>query len=97
MFGEQILRMILGMLAGVCVAWYLRYDQFKPLLASDRNESLPPLVNISSGVNITTSVDITIKELAELLRSVDGYNGTLEFDSTKPDGTLMLINPLLVN
>lgn len=58
---------------------------------SDINDGLPPLVNIGTGV------DITIKELAELLRSVDGYNGTLEFDSTKPDGTLMLINPLLVN
>ncbi|MDP1522645.1 MAG: GDP-L-fucose synthase [Methylotenera sp.] len=57
-------------------------EQFKPLLASDRNDGLPPLVNIGTGV------DVTIKELAELVRSVVGYNGALEFDSTKPDGTM---------
>ncbi|MDP3332690.1 MAG: GDP-L-fucose synthase, partial [Methylococcaceae bacterium] len=39
-------------------------------------------------VNIGTGIDVTIKELAELVRSVVGYNGALEFDSTKPDGTM---------
>jgi GDP-L-fucose synthase len=57
-------------------------EQFKPLLALDRNDGLPPLVNIGTGV------DATIKELAELVGSVVGYNGELEFDSTKPDGTM---------
>ncbi|MDZ4212751.1 MAG: GDP-L-fucose synthase [Methylotenera sp.] len=57
-------------------------EQFKPLLASYRNDGLPPLVNIGTGV------DVTIKELAELVSSVVGYNGALEFDSTKPDGTM---------
>ncbi|MDP1765975.1 MAG: GDP-L-fucose synthase, partial [Methylotenera sp.] len=57
-------------------------EQFKPLLASYRNDGLPPLVNIGTGV------DVTIKELAELVSSVVGYNGSLEFDSTKPDGTM---------
>ncbi|MDO9394645.1 MAG: GDP-L-fucose synthase [Methylotenera sp.] len=57
-------------------------EQFQPLLASDRNDGLPPLVNIGTGI------DVTIKELAELVRSVVGYNGALEFDSTKPDGTM---------
>lgn len=56
--------------------------QFKPLLALDRNDGLPPLVNIGTGQ------DITIKELAELIGSVVGYSGKLEFDSTKPDGTM---------
>ena len=57
-------------------------NQFKPLLASDRNDGLPPLVNIGSGE------DVTIKELAELIGSIVGYSGNLVFDSTKPDGTM---------
>lgn len=38
-------------------------------------------------VNIGTGVDITIKDLALLVKSIVGYNGNLEFDATKPDGT----------
>jgi GDP-L-fucose synthase len=30
---------------------------------------------------------VTIKELAEMVRGVVGYAGTIEFDNTKPDGT----------
>jgi GDP-L-fucose synthase len=40
-----------------------------------------PLVNIGSGS------DITIAELAETVCSIVGFDGTLVFDSTKPDGT----------
>lgn len=38
-------------------------------------------------VNIGTGTDITIRQLAELIAQLVGYNGTLQFDSTKPDGT----------
>ena len=38
-------------------------------------------------VNIGWGQDVTIRELAELVMSVIGYNGRLIFDSTKPDGT----------
>jgi GDP-L-fucose synthase len=38
-------------------------------------------------VNIGWGKDITIRELAELVMSVIGYSGRLEFDSSKPDGT----------
>jgi len=55
--------------------------QFKPLLANDRNNGVPPLVNIGVGE------DITIKELAELIGNTVGFNGRLEFDKSKPDGT----------
>jgi GDP-L-fucose synthase len=30
---------------------------------------------------------VTIRELAELVCDVVGFSGTLEFDSTRPDGT----------
>lgn len=36
--------------------------------------------------NIGTGVDISIKELAELIKKIVGFNGIIKFDSTKPDG-----------
>jgi GDP-L-fucose synthase len=41
----------------------------------------PDLVNIGCGE------DVTIRELAETVCDVLGFDGTLEFDTTKPDGT----------
>ena len=38
-------------------------------------------------INIGTGNDISILELANLIKEEVGYNGTIEFDSTKPDGT----------
>ncbi len=37
--------------------------------------------------NIGTGIDISIKELAEKIKEVVGYNGTIVWDSSKPDGT----------
>lgn len=39
-------------------------------------------------VNIGTGSDVTIKELALLIKDIVGYEGELTFDATKPDGTL---------
>lgn len=38
-------------------------------------------------VNIGTGTDLSIKDLALLVKKVTGYTGDLKFDSTKPDGT----------
>ena len=38
-------------------------------------------------VNVGCGNDVTIRELAETVCSVVGYEGTLEFDTSKPDGT----------
>lgn len=38
-------------------------------------------------VNIGTGEDITIKELALLVKKVTGYEGEIVFDTSKPDGT----------
>ena len=38
-------------------------------------------------VNVGTGTDVTIGQLAQLIREVVGYTGTLSFDATKPDGT----------
>jgi len=38
-------------------------------------------------VNIGTGEDMSIKDLALLVKEIIGYKGALEFDTTKPDGT----------
>jgi len=38
-------------------------------------------------VNIGTGEEVTIKELAHLVKDVTGYEGDIVFDTTKPDGT----------
>ena len=38
-------------------------------------------------VNIGTGEDVTITELAETIKTVVGFDGTLRFDASKPDGT----------
>ena len=40
-----------------------------------------------SHINVGTGNDVTIKELAEIVKHVVGFSGVIEFDSTKPDGT----------
>ncbi|MCF8413839.1 MAG: GDP-L-fucose synthase [Melioribacteraceae bacterium] len=42
--------------------------------------------NISQ-INIGTGVDLSILELAEKVKAVVGYDGKIEMDSSKPDGT----------
>lgn len=38
-------------------------------------------------INIGIGEDLSIKELAELIKDVIGYQGNISFDSSKPDGT----------
>ncbi len=65
-------------LAAACVfVMNLDEDTFKRLLSADS----VPLLNVGTGV------DVTIRELAELIREVVGFGGDLRFDTTKPDGT----------
>jgi GDP-L-fucose synthase len=45
------------------------------------SETEPPLINIGTGE------DVTIRELAETVARVVGFEGELAFDTTKPDGT----------
>lgn len=46
------------------------------------NDTQPPLVNVGSGQ------DISIEELAELVKDVVGFTGRFAFDASKPDGTM---------
>lgn len=42
--------------------------------------------NGNTPLNVGTGEDVTIRELAELLKDVVGYRGTIRFDAGKPDG-----------
>lgn len=57
----------------------LNHEAFQSLVASEMDA---PLINVGSGR------DQTIRELAELIATVVGFDGALEFDPSKPDGTL---------
>ena len=46
-----------------------------------QNYNSPEIVNIGVGE------DVTIRELAEMVARVVGFDGTLKFDTSKPDGT----------
>jgi GDP-L-fucose synthase len=40
-----------------------------------------------SHINVGTGIDCTIRELVETVAKVVGFDGEIEFDTTKPDGT----------
>ena len=49
-------------------------------------------------INIGTGKEITIKNLASLIKSTIGYDGEIQFDTSKPDGTMRkLINVSKLN
>jgi GDP-L-fucose synthase len=39
-------------------------------------------------INIGSSEEVTIAELAQLIKKITGYNGELQHDSSKPDGVM---------
>jgi len=43
--------------------------------------------NGETWINVGTGEDVSIKELAETIKEIVGYSGSLVFDSEKPDGT----------
>jgi len=55
----------------------LEEERFGSLMVEDA----PPLINIGTGE------DVTIRELAETVARVLGFEGELVFDASKPDGT----------
>ncbi|MFL0162184.1 GDP-L-fucose synthase [Aquirufa salirivi] len=43
--------------------------------------------NESEFVNIGTGVDVSILELAEIVKKITGYEGSIHWDTSRPDGT----------
>lgn len=60
------------------------------LYVDDLADACVYLMNTYSGnetVNLGTGKELSIKELAELVKKVVGFKGNITFDTTKPDGT----------
>ena len=58
-------------------------DNYHP----ENSHVVPALIRRFHEANVGTGTDVTIKELAETIKEVVGFTGTLVFDRTKPDGT----------
>lgn len=60
------------------------------LYADDLADAALFLMNSYDGkqfVNIGSNLDLSIKELAEKIKAIIGFEGELQFDTSKPDGT----------
>jgi len=61
------------------------------LYVDDLADACVYLMNTYSGnetVNIGTGKEVTIGELAAIVKRVVGYKGKIEYDTSKPDGTM---------
>lgn len=68
-------------MADACVFIMEKID-FKDMFSESEKEIR------NTHINIGTGKDITVKELAELVKTTIGYKGDFVFNSKKPDGTL---------
>ncbi|WP_150468502.1 GDP-L-fucose synthase family protein [Francisella sp. SYW-9] len=69
-------------MADACV-FLLESRDFKDTYSSSAKEIR------NTHINIGTGVDISIKELAELIKEIVGFKGQLKFNVDKPDGTMV--------
>ena len=78
-------------MADACV-FLMENRNFKDIIEShltlheSRYTSQPEVRN--THINIGTGEDISIKELAETIKEIIGFNGELYFNTNKPDGTM---------
>lgn len=73
------------------VIWGTGKPRREFLFADDLADACVYLMKNYNGrelVNIGVGEDLTIRELAELVKETVGYTGTIEQDSSKPDGAL---------
>ena len=78
-------------MADACV-FILENKDFKDTYLEDEKEIR------NTHINIGTGVDISIKNLALIIKKIVGYDGKLYFNDTKPDGTMIkLTNPSKLN
>ena len=56
------------------------------LLNLDKNKLMENTNSMVSHINIGTGKDISIREIAKIIKTVIGYNGELKYNLSKPDG-----------
>ena len=73
-------------------------DAAMHVLTLDKNIYETNTKPMLSHINIGTGTDVTIRELAETISEVVGFNGAIHFDSSKPDGApAKLLDVSLIN
>ena len=68
-------------MADACV-FIMENRDFKDTYSENENEIR------NTHINIGTGEDISISELAEMIKSIIGFKGDLDYNTDKPDGTL---------
>ena len=68
-------------MADACV-FIMEHRDFKDTYSEDQKEIR------NTHINIGTGRDISIKELAETIKDIIGFDGKLVYNTEKPDGTL---------
>ena len=71
-------------MARACVFLMERVD-FSDLARDLQNHKAKEIRN--THINIGSGIDISIRDLAELIQKIVGFGGKLVFDTSKPDGT----------
>ena len=81
-------------MADACVFLLEKYD-FKDIYGGENTlskscdiQSIPNVEVRNTHINIGTGIDISIKDLAMLIKEIIGFKGELYFNSDKPDGTM---------
>jgi len=72
-------------MADACIHILERVD-FKDIVAAMQDGSNNEIRNCH--INIGTGKEVTIKEMAQAVSRIVGYQGKINFDSSKPDGTM---------
>lgn len=77
------------------VVWGTGTPRREFLFADDLAEAIVFLMenkeakDIGEFINIGSGFDMSISEIAELIKEIVGYNGKLVYDTSKPDGTML--------
>ena len=57
------------------------------VLCLEKNKYIKNTEPMLSHINVGTGVDTSIAELAEIMKEITGFRGSISFDSSKPDGS----------
>jgi len=76
-------------MADACVFLMENID-FKDIVSSRHSELDSESTEIrNTHLNIGTGIDVSIQELAEIIKKIVGYEGEFYFNTSKPDGTMI--------
>jgi len=76
-------------MADACVFLMENID-FKDIVSSRHSELDSESTELrNTHLNIGTGIDISIQELAEIIKKIVGFEGKLYFNTSKPDGTMV--------